>query len=130
MKVLMIVAAALVCCFAASASAQTSPPADNASSPLSACGPLTRPPAIPDGATADNEAMTAGNAAFLAWAQPEQQSLACRRAEIEAAHARWQALSNEYNAGAQTLNTANAAWEAELAQYNGRAGGRRAASGH
>ena len=124
MKVLMIVAAALVC-FAASATAQTSPPADNAVTPPSACGPLTRPPAIPDGATADNEAMTAGNAAFLAWAQPEQQSLACRRAEIEAAHARWQALSNEYNAGAQTLNTANAAWEAELAQYNGRAGGRR-----
>jgi len=130
MRVLVMGAALFL--LAAQASAQTNAPADTAAAnATSACGALTAAPAMPDGATANNEAMTAGNTAFLAWAQPQQQALACRRAEIEALHARWQALSTEYNAGAQALNAANAARDAELDQYNTRAGGgRRVASGH
>lgn len=124
MRVLLVGAAFLL--FAAPASAQTNAPADSGSSnPASACGALTSPPRLPDGATADNDAMNAGNTAFLAWAQPQQQVLACRRAEADAAHARWLALSSEYNTGAQALNNANNAWDTEVQQYNDRAGGGR-----
>lgn len=126
----LVVSAALFL-LAASASAQTNAAAETAPNPPSTCGTLVAAPSMPDGATANNEAMNAGNAAFLAWAQSQQQVLACRRAEIDAAHARWQALAVEYNAGAQALNAANTARDAELAQYNARGGGgRRTTSGH
>ena len=125
----LVVGVAIVL-FATPALAQTAAHSEEAPSSASSCGALTAAPAMPDGAVANNDAMTTANAAFLAWIQGQQQVLACRRAEIEAAHARWQALSNEYNAGAQTLNSASGAWQSELAQYNGRAGGRRSASNH
>lgn len=132
MRVLIVAAALTLWTFAASA--QTTA-ADAAPNPPSACAELPAAPSLPDGASANNEAMTAGNATYLAWANPVQQSLACQRAEIEAAHRRWDALVAQYNANAQTLNAQRAAWDNEIEEYNARGGGGRqrsagASSGH
>jgi hypothetical protein len=115
---LLLVAAVAALLVAAPASAQTTPaPAAEA---VSSCAELAPPPRLPDGATAPFDAMQVGDAAFRAWAESNRAILACRLAEVEAAHARWQALRQAYNSGAEQLAAVNAAWEADVTEFNER----------
>lgn len=114
MKVLLG-AAVMALLVASPAVAQT-----DADAPSTQCGAIAPPPTLPDGATAEYAAMEAGNAAFRAWAESNRSVLECRRQEVEAAQARYQALRNEFNAGADQLNATNASWEAEVAEFNER----------
>lgn len=131
MRILFGAVAALAL-VATAASAQTTTPAPagptvtlpdvGPANPPTACGATQPAPTLPDGATANNAAMTAANATYLAWATANRTVLECRRAEVEAQHTRWQALANEYNAAAQAFNGVNTSWEAELNEYNERTG--------
>jgi hypothetical protein len=115
MKVLL--GAVAVMLIATPAMAQPTAPAAPAAS---SCAAIVPPPTLPDGATADYSAMEAGNATFRSWADGNRSVLECRRAEVEAAQARWQALRTEFNAGADTLRDTNTAWEADVAEFNDR----------
>jgi hypothetical protein len=131
MRILFGAVAALAL-VATAASAQTTTPAPagptvtlpdvGPANPPTACAALQPAPTLPDGATANNAAMTTANATYLAWATANRSALECRRAEVEATHTRWQALANEYNAAAQAFNGVNASWEAETNEYNERTG--------
>jgi hypothetical protein len=121
---LVLTAAVAVLLLATPAMAQTDPAAPAAANATS-CGPLPPPPSLPDGATADREAMEAGNTAFTAWAEANRTVLACRRAEVESLQARFQALRAEYNAGAEQLNATNTVWQADVTEFNERGGNRR-----
>lgn len=117
---LLLCASALMLATALSAAAQTTPaPAPDAQS---ACASLPARPTLPNGATADRAAMEAGNVAFTAWSQAYRANLECRRAEAEELHARWRASVDAFNSAASAINSANQAWEAEVAEFNDRGG--------
>lgn len=118
MKILLGAAVAAVL-LATPAMAQTDP-APGAAPNTTACGALTPPPTLPDGATADREAMEAANNAYRTWGEAYRTVLQCRRAEVESLQARYQALRAEYNTGAELLNSTNTAWEADVAEFNAR----------
>lgn len=125
MRILMGAATAALL-MAAPAAAQTGTPATAAPSATvqSACGAVAPPPTLLDGATATREQMTAANEAYTAWFTANRDALNCLRTEVEEAQARWQALRESYNAGADMLNTTNTAWQAEVEEFNGRDGQR------
>ncbi len=124
MRILMGAAAAALL-MAAPAAAQTDTTATAAPAAVqSACGAVTPPPTLLDGATATREQMTAANEAYTAWFTANRDALNCLRTEVEQAQARWQALRESYNAGAEMLNTTNTAWQAEVEEFNGRDGQR------
>lgn len=126
MKVLIgaVVSALLVVSSAAAqTSAPTAPPA--APVPPSTCAPLPEPPALPDGATANQNAMQAGNVAVTAWNETYRVALACRRAEVEALTAQRLARFDEHNAAAAQLNTTIGNWQTEVTEFEARAGQRR-----
>jgi hypothetical protein len=100
----LILAAALMAAFAASAQAQET----TASVPASSCPAIVQAPEPPDGATATQAQMTAAVAAFEAWRASEQATLDCRRAEADTLRLQAQARADEYRA-AQADNTARAA---------------------
>ena len=114
---LVLGAAIAALLIATPAMAQTDPAATAAANATS-CGAIEPPPTLPDAATANREAMDAGNTAFNTWGQANQVVLQCRRAEVEALQARYQALRAEYNAGAEQLRNVNTAWQAEVAEFN------------
>lgn len=120
MKVLIAAAAAAVL-IALPASAQTAT-APAAPAPPSQCGALPAPPSLPDGAAANRQAMDAGNTAYNAWLANYRTNLDCLRAEAQAALAISQARAAAYNAGADTLNTTNQSWSAEVAEFTARNG--------
>jgi hypothetical protein len=107
---------------AGSALAQTTPAAPAAQAAASRCEAVAAagPQGLPDGATADADAMNAGNAAFTAWATAERATLECRRAEIADLRATLDARATEFNAAAERLNSAIPAWQAEVDEYNAR----------
>jgi hypothetical protein len=117
---LLLCAGALMLTSAVSAAAQTTPaPAPGVQS---ACASLPAQPTLPNGANADRAAMEAGNTAFTAWSQAYRAGLECRRAEAEELHARWRASVDAFNSAASAINSANQAWEAEVAEFNDRGG--------
>jgi hypothetical protein len=126
MRILLAGAVAALC-MAGAAFAQTEGAGTVQSA--SSCGELPARPTLPDGATADREAMDAANAAYTAWSQSYHANLTCRRTEADNARATWQARVSEYNAGASGLNESNTAWEAEVAEYNARGNTDRSTTG-
>jgi hypothetical protein len=116
----MLVGAAFAALMLATPAVAQTDPAASAAVNATSCGALAAPPTLPDGATADREAMEAGNTAFTAWAEANRAVLACRRAEVEALQARFQALRAEYNTGAEQLNATNTAWQADVTEFNER----------
>lgn len=123
MKILLGAAvAALLLATPAVAQDTTAPAAADATS---SCAALAAPPTFPDGATAQFDDMEQGNLAYRSWAQSNRTILECRLAEVEAAQARYQALRQTYNAGAEQLRTVTTAWEADVAEFNERNQNRR-----
>jgi hypothetical protein len=120
MKPLLVVAAGAVLLAAASAAAQT-----NATGANSQCGALTPPPPTVDGTNIEFDAMERATAAFRRWEDATRAVLECRRGEAEAARVRYEALGQEYNAGAEQLRISNERWAAEVEAFNARGGRRR-----
>ncbi len=114
----LLAGAAMALLVAGSAFAQTE--GAGTAQGASSCGELPARPTLPDGATADREAMDAANTSYTAWSQAYHANLTCRRTEADNARATWQARVGEYNAGAAALNDSNTSWEAEVAEYNAR----------
>lgn len=121
MKVLIAAAAAAVL-IALPAAAQNTPATPATPTPASNCPALTAPPTLPDGATANRQAMAAGNTAYQAWATGYQAGYQCRHSEAQQALAAAQALVADSNRAADTLNQTTTAWQAEVAEFNARGG--------
>jgi hypothetical protein len=121
MKVLIAAAAAAVL-IALPAVAQTTPATPATPAPASNCPALAAPPTLPDGATANREAMAAGNTTYQAWATAYQAGYQCRHTEAQQAMAAAQALVAESNRSADTLNQTTAAWQADVAEFTARGG--------
>jgi hypothetical protein len=75
---------------------------------------------LPDGATANRQAMDAATQRFNAWAEANNQALACKRDRAEAARAQADALTNEFNTENNALRAAIAAWQTEVDEFNAR----------
>ena len=121
MKVLIgAAAAALLIAASGEARAQAAPtsPMVGAEIVPSHCGELPAQPSLPDGAVANSEAMTAGQAALVAWDASYRANLTCRRIEFEELLALSQTRRDAHNAGAEVLNAALAVWAVEIAEYN------------
>jgi hypothetical protein len=111
--------------FAAPAIAQDETAAATSPVPASSCGALPEQPALPDGANADREQMEEGNTTYRAWYDQYNANIQCRHAEALALRAQADARFTEHNAAVEALNAANAAWQAEAEEFNGRFEGRR-----
>lgn len=113
MKLLLSVAAAALF-FATPVIAQDATPA------ASPCGAIVPTPDLPDGADANYEEMERGNEAYNTWAAANRAVLECRRAEVEAARSRHEALRVEFTAGVDQARTTQTTWEADVAEFNER----------
>jgi len=106
---------------------------------VTACPTLPVAPAMPDGATARDRDMAAGDQAMQAWnaeyvgivngcRQPEvlaaQAEMESQVAAARAAQARYQAAIAAYQADAAAATAIGAQWTAEVEEFNAR-GGRR-----
>ncbi|HWA00123.1 MAG TPA: hypothetical protein VG841_07385 [Caulobacterales bacterium] len=129
MKVLIgaIAAAALMLGGVAEAqTAATTTPAPAAAAaasiPPSRCPAAIAPPNIPDGATADQRAMTAAYEAFDAWRQAALEIVNCRRAEHDEGVDFVRAREAEYSAMSESMNATINAWNTAHDAYCGRRG--------
>lgn len=118
MKALLIAAVGALWLAAAPAAAQTS-------AAESQCGALPPPPPLVDGTNMEFDAMERANAGFRRWADTTRSVLECRRGEAEAVRARYEALSQAYNSGAEQLRISDERWAAEVEAFNARRGRRR-----
>lgn len=124
----IVCASACMAAFAPAALAQTTtPPVATAPPAPSRCGEIpTTPPALADGATANNDGMTVANTAFTTWAAQVRAIMECRHVEAEELRILSAARTAEFNAGAAQFNATVAAWQAEVDEFNARpARGRR-----
>ncbi len=90
----------------------------------SACASFSPAPAMPDGARASREAMTAGGQRIETWRVAREQEQAACQAEINALRAQLEAMIAAYNGAGQERVAAIGAWNGEVAQFAAR-GGRR-----
>ncbi len=100
-----------------SAFAQASTPAPAASAATSRCGDLPADPTLPDGASANSQAIQAGDAAYQAWAEAVRTVVTCRRAEYEELLTIATARRDQHNQMAAKLNSLTAAWVVERDEY-------------
>lgn len=84
------------------------------------CAGFAAAPTLPDGATANAAAITAGDTSFRAWHTAGAEKLGQCRAEVEAAFARARELEAQHNAAAAQLNGTRDAWQVEVNEYNAR----------
>lgn len=113
---LLIGAAAAALLMATPALAQT-----DTAAPAASCGTLEPVPAdAPDGATASREVVEAYTQRFNEWGERSNAVLACKRAEAEAARARADALTTQFNTENSMVRDAIATWTAEVAEFNAR----------
>jgi hypothetical protein len=114
---LMLGAAAAALLFATPVLAQT----DTTTAAPASCGAVTPQPAdMPDGASASRSAVEAFTTRFNAWAEANNQALACKRARAEAARAQADAYTAEFNTENAALRASIAAWQAEVNEFNAR----------
>lgn len=119
MRILIAAAAAALCTSGVAwAQTETSQPAEPA--PATACGELPSNPTLPDGATANHEAMQVAQDALQAFDTTYRANLQCRRAELDRLTAQLQARRDEYNNGASNLNALLATWQTEIDEFNAR----------
>lgn len=116
----LIGAAAMALLFAAPAAAQAQPAPSN-------CSDFAPAPTLPDGATADREAIEVGNTQYQTWGQARLAKLQLCRAEIEALRAQLLTFEQSYNSNNGELGTVVTNWQAEVAEFNerGASAGRR-----
>lgn len=86
----------------------------------SSCGALPSLPALPDGATATPEAMQTTQAELTALDATYRANLDCRRREVDTLVAQLQARREEYNNGANALNSLAERWQTEINEFNDR----------
>jgi hypothetical protein len=85
------------------------------------CGAVTPAPTdMPDGATASRPDVEAFTERFNAWAEANNQVLACKRTRAEQARAQADAYTNEFNTENATLRQTIATWTAEVEEFNAR----------
>jgi hypothetical protein len=77
----------------------------------------TPEPTIPDGATANQQAMDAADTAYLAWGHEVQRNLQCRKTEFDHLTAIATAREAEHGRLAQRLADVSTAWEAQQTIY-------------
>ena len=112
MKVLFGAAAAGMLLMASSASAQLAPTAN--------CAGWEAGPTIPDGATANRQAMTQASTEVDAWRLAVEAKQTACRADIDAARAQLEAMVQAYNqAGRDRVALVNA-WNTEVQEYSAR----------
>jgi|CXWL01.1.fsa_nt_gi Skp family chaperone for outer membrane proteins len=116
---ILIGAVAMALIFAAPpASAQAQPAPSN-------CSDFAPVPTLPDGATADRDAIEAGNTQYESWGHARLAKLQLCRADIEALRAQLVPLEQSYNSNTEELNTVVANWQVEVAEFNARPGSAR-----
>jgi hypothetical protein len=118
----LIGAALAVFLSAAPAAAQTETPALQPS--RCAAFPAS-PGAAPDGATANQAAMTAYDEGFRAWAAAADAVIVCRNAELDAVRQQYEALRAAYTADAEGARAQITSWQAEVNEFNERPPSRR-----
>lgn len=84
------------------------------------CTGFAAAPTLPDGATADREAIAAADAQFREWHGAGSTKLTQCRAEVEAARARVAAMETAYNAAVAQLNGTRDTWVVEVEEFNAR----------
>ena len=119
---LLIGGTAVAMLLAGAAFAQTEPAAPVAPAANSQCADVGSEPTLPDGTSANNRAMMAGDTAYQAWAQTARASLQCRRSELDLLRAREQALVEESNTLAARVNGLSERWVASRTAYCDRDG--------
>lgn len=108
---ILLGATAVLMLMAAPAVAQTTLP--------SQCN-FTAPPAVPDGARATNQQMTAAREALASWRTTREAELAACTAAAQALQAQAQAAANAHNAGLAETNATIEAFAAENTEYGAR----------
>jgi hypothetical protein len=117
MKVLFGAAAAAALLMASPAFAQLAPTAN--------CSGWDAAPALPDGATANRDAMTRASSEVDAWRLAAEAKQAACRADIDAVRAQLETMVQAYNqAGRDRVALVNA-WNTEVQEYSGRSDNRR-----
>lgn len=86
------------------------------------CADFPAPPTLPDGASANRAGMMQGTEAYGAWQSSTVAKKAACRADITALQAQLAALVEAWNQADRRLVDTNAAWVAEVAEFNGRRG--------
>ena len=92
-----------------------------AQAPLaSRCGEMPALPELPDGARANERAMTQGQERFTAWRTAAEPVIQCRNAEMAAWRQQYEAIGarNETEGAAAAGFVTN--WAAEVEEYNAR----------
>lgn len=125
MRCAMIAAAAVLMAgapaFAQTPGALETPAASSATAdPGPTCSGFAPAPTLPDGATATQEQMTAGDQQYQGWGQPLLAKLQQCRDEILAMRAQLQAREAAFNANNTTLRSVSDAWQADVAEFNAR----------
>lgn len=121
-----IAAAAAAVLLASPAFAQTPtgtpPTTSEASAPAADPGPtcsgFAAAPALPDGASATQAQMTAGEAQYQAWGTATLAKLQTCRDEIFAMRAQLTAREQAFNATNSSLRSVTEAWQADVAEFN------------
>lgn len=118
MKLLMGVAAAMLWI--------TLPMAADAQQATS-CGGFEAAPTLPDGATANRQAIERGNARYAAWSQARVARLQACKVEIETLQAQLRPMIAAFEPAKAELDAVVASWTAEVEEFNtrGRAAGAR-----
>lgn len=96
------------------------PAAPPAPVPPSNCPTTPEPPAAPDGATANTAAWNVAAAQFNTWGQAAMANLECRRAEHDLLVRQSAARKTEHDGFVAQVRAAQAAWDAENAEFNAR----------
>jgi acyl-CoA reductase-like NAD-dependent aldehyde dehydrogenase len=122
MRILFAAAAAVLCTsgLAWAQPTETTPSQPAIPVPATTCGELPTSPTLPDGASANHEAMQASQDALQAFDTSYRANMECRRAELDRLAAQLQARRDEYNAGASNLNALLATWQTEIDEFNAR----------
>jgi hypothetical protein len=107
--------------FCATAAALLSAPPAAAQAALPSACVVTPAPAIPDGATATNAAMTAARETLQHWRATRSAEIAACRAAVDQAQAQLNALQTAHNQAVSDTDAAIAHFAAENAEYTARA---------
>jgi hypothetical protein len=112
MKLVLGAAAAAVLFLGGAAMAQTTTPL-----PPSNCPTVGAEPSLPEGTTANQDAITSADQAYQTWASATSARLQCLRAEKEHHEAITHARVEEFNTLNTQLRTVTERWAAEREAY-------------
>jgi hypothetical protein len=127
MKYLLAACAAALALSASAFAEEAAAPAQQPELPAaqaSTCPTFTMPadPTLPDGATANANAMQQGNATYQSWIQTVRSGYDCRRNEYRQALANLRAREAELRPMNDKVQTITTGWEAQVNAYNARTG--------